>query len=137
MRQQSDYDIFIAKLLGVMVKMSGWHNIFFCANDIPVEAEVLRRAEEYHFWNHLAHIYVYAYDNQPALFADESQLENRLVYFSKGIDIMKKLGNEYFMLEAYRNNIMIASTNGFLRLRNIITTNAMSLSGAKTSMRRP
>lgn len=114
-QQQSDYDIFIAKLLGVMVKMSGWHNIFFCANDIPVDAEVLWKAEEYHFWNHLAHIYVYAYDNQPALFADESRLEDKLVYFNKGIDIMKKLGNEYFMMEAYRNNIMIASTNGYFK----------------------
>ena len=28
---------------------------------------------------------------------------------------MKKLGNEYFMMEAYRNNIMIASTNGFFK----------------------
>lgn len=113
--QQSDYDIFIAKLLSVMVKMSGWHNIFFCANDIPVDEEVLQKAQEYHFWNHLAHIYVYAYDNQPALFADEMRLEERLVYFNKGIAIMKELGNEYFMMEAYRNNIMIASTNGFFK----------------------
>ena len=28
---------------------------------------------------------------------------------------MKQLGNEYFMMEAYQNNIMIASTNGFFR----------------------
>ena len=114
-QQQSDYDIFIAKLLSVMVKMSGWHNIFFCTNDIPVDEEILRKAEEYHFWNHLAHIYVYAYDNQPVLFADETRLEDKLVYFNKGIDIMKQLGNEYFMMEAYQNNIMIASTNGFFR----------------------
>ncbi len=117
-QQQSDYDIFIAKLSGVMVKMSGWHNIFFCTYDIPVEEEVLRKAEEYHFWNHLAHIYVYAYDNQPSLYADEKRLEDRLSYFNKGIAIMKKLGNEYFMLEAYRNNIMIASTNGFFKTAN-------------------
>lgn len=117
-QQQSDYDIFIAKLSGVMVKMSGWHNIFFCANDIPVDEEVLRKAEEYHFWNHLAHIYVYAYDNQPSLYADEKRLGDRLLHFNKGIAIMKKLGNEYFMLEAYRNNIMIASTNGFFKTAN-------------------
>lgn len=114
-QQRSDYDIFIAELLGVMVKMSGWHNIFFCTNDIQVDQEIMRKAEKYQFWNHLAHIYVYAYDNQPMLFADETQLEQRLVYFNKGIDIMKKLGNEYFMMEAYRNNIMIASTNGFFK----------------------
>ncbi len=114
-QQHSDYDIFIAKLLSVMVKMSGWHNIFFCANEIAVDEDVLRKAEEYHFWNHLAHIYVYAYDNQPMLFADETQLESRLVNFNKGVDIMKRLGNEYFLMEAYRNNIMIASTNGFFK----------------------
>lgn len=135
-QQHSDYDIFIAKLLSVMVKMSGWHNIFFCANEIAVDEDVLRKAEEYHFWNHLAHIYVYAYDNQPMLFADETQLESRLVNFNKGVDIMKRLGNEYFLMEAYRNNIMIASTNGFLRRQNITMTNAMSLSGARMSMRK-
>ena len=31
---------------------------------------------------------------------------------------MKRLGNEYFMMEAYRNNIMIASTNGFFKTAN-------------------
>lgn len=114
----SDYGIFIAKLLGVMVKMSGWHNIFFCASDIPVDEDVIRMAEKYHFWNHLAHIYVYAYDNAPALFADVDKVEHRLVYFNKGIAIMEGLGNEYFMMEAYRNNIMIASTNGFFKTAN-------------------
>lgn len=114
-QQRSDYEIFLAKLLNVMVKMSGWHNIFFCANDIPVDEEIIQKAQEYHFWNHLAHIYVYAYDNQPTLFADETQLEDRLIYFNKGIEIMKRLGNEHFMMEAYRNKIMIASTSGFFK----------------------
>lgn len=117
-RCASDYGIFLAKLLKVMVKMSGWHNIFFCASDIPVDEDVIHMAETYHFRNHLAHIYVYAYDNSPALFADETRVEERLVYFNKGISIMKELGNEYFMMEAYRNNIMIASTNGFFRTAN-------------------
>ncbi len=116
--RQSDYDIFIAKLASVMVKMSGWHNIFFCANDIPIDQQVIYMAEKYHFWNHLAHIYVYAYDNHPALFADETQIEERLVHFNQGIALMKMLGNEYFMMEAYRNNIMIASTNGFFKTAN-------------------
>ncbi|MDE7478268.1 MAG: hypothetical protein K2M91_10015, partial [Lachnospiraceae bacterium] len=117
-RQQSDYGMFIAKLSKVMVKMSGWHNILFCANDIPVDKKVIQMAEEYHFWNHLAHIYVYAYDNQPALFENEAQVEDKLVYFNKGIHIMKELGNEHFMMEAYKNNIMIASTYGFFRTAN-------------------
>lgn len=116
--QVSEYGIFIAKLLKIMVKMSGWHNIFFCANDIPIDQEVIRMAEKYHFWNHLAHIYVYAYDNHPALFADEEQIEDRLVHFNKGIELMRKLGNEYFMMEAYRNKIMIASTNGYFKTAN-------------------
>lgn len=114
----SEYHVFLSKMLYLMVQMSGWHNIFFCANDIDVDEEVIRLAEKYHFWNHLGHIYVYAYDNSPALFADETKLEERLVHFNKGIDIMKKLGNEYFIMEAYRNNIMIASSNGFFRTAN-------------------
>lgn len=116
--QQVEYNIFMSKLLIVMVKMSGWHNIFFCAYDIPVEDEVISLSEKYHFWNHLAHIYVYAYDNKAELVADETQVDNKLVHFNKGIEIMKELGNEYFMLEAYRNKIMIASTNGYFRTAN-------------------
>lgn len=117
-KQQVEYNIFISKLLHVMVKMSGWHNIFFCASDIPINDEVLSLAEKYHFWNHLAHIYVYAYDNLAELFADETKVDYRLTHFNRGIEIMKRLGNEYFMLEAYRNKIMIASTNGFFRTAN-------------------
>ncbi len=117
-RQGSEYHIFIARMLYLMIQMSGWHNIFFCANDIEVDEEIIQLAEKYNYWNHLGHIYVYAYDNAPMLFSDETRLEERLVHFNKGIDIMKRLGNEYFVMEAYRNNIMIASTNGFFRTAN-------------------
>lgn len=117
-RQGEERHIFVARMLYLMIQMSGWHNIFFCANDIAVDEELLQLARKYNYWNHLGHIYVYAYDNSPALFSDETRLEERLVHFNKGIDIMKRLGNEYFIMEAYRNNIMIASTNGFFRTAN-------------------
>lgn len=114
-RYMDEFRVFESKILYVMVQMAGWHNIFFCANDLKIDEEIIHLAKKYHYWNHLAHIYVYAYDNDPALFADETKLEERLVHFNQGIDIMKRLGNAYFMMEAYQNNIMIASTNGFFK----------------------
>ena len=32
---EDDILIFKAELLSVMIKMSGWYNIFFCVQDIP------------------------------------------------------------------------------------------------------
>ena len=116
--QGIEYDVFLAKMMQVMIKMSGWHNIFFCANDLVIDTDIIILAYKYNFMNHLAHIYVYAYDNDSSLFSDVTRLDERLLHFNKGIEIMKEIGNDYFMMEAYRNNIMIASTNGFFKTAN-------------------
>ena len=135
-RYKDEFRVFESKILYVMVQMAGWHNIFFCANDLKIDEEIIHLAKKYHYWNHLAHIYVYAYDNDPALFADETKLEERLVHFNQGIDIMKRLGNAYFMMEAYQNNIMIASTNGFFKTASYYYGKCHEMVCGKVNMRR-
>ena len=34
---------FRSELLSVMIKMSGWYNIFFCVQDIPVSDEIIEK----------------------------------------------------------------------------------------------
>jgi diguanylate cyclase (GGDEF)-like protein len=109
------YLIYKAKMLLAMITMSGWHNIFFCSQDIPIDPSLLIDAEKYQQHNHLAHIYTYAFDNDPNSFSDETQVENKLFNVNKGIAYAKMLKNDYFLFEAYRNNIMIASTYGYYK----------------------
>lgn len=109
---KNDFYYFKAKLLEVMARMSGWHNILFCANDVEVEESFIKKAEEYGYTNHLAYIYIFAYDNSKELFEKISGMEERLVHYQKGLELAKKIDNQYLMVEAYRKNIMIASVYG-------------------------
>lgn len=112
MESEDAKQVFRAALLKVMAKMSGWYNIFFCVQDIPIEAELIEKLMQYGYWNHLAHIYIYAYDNHPKVVAKAYRSEAALFYFSKGVDLAKKIGNEQLVYDAYQKNIMLASTNG-------------------------
>lgn len=113
---QNDFYIFKAQLLEVMARMSGWHNILFCANDVEVEQEFLQQAEKYKYWNHLAYTYIFAYDNSKELFQEVSGLEERLVHYNKGLELAKQMDNQYLLVEAYRKNIMIASVHGLFEI---------------------
>lgn len=103
---------FQAELLMLRTQMSGWHNIFFCVTDVKVESAFVEKLLRYNYRNHLAHIYIYAYDNKPEMVMKAYRSESALVYFSKGIKLAKELGNELLVCNAYQKNLMIASTNG-------------------------
>ena len=107
-----DFLVFRAELLKAQNQMSGWCNIFFCAQDIEISDKLIEKLNAYHYKNHLAHIYIYAYDNKPEIAAKAYRSEAFLIYFSKGVALAKEIGNEQLISIAYRKNIMIASTNG-------------------------
>lgn len=109
---ENDFYEFKAKLLEVMARMSGWHNILFCANDVEVEEEFICKAEEYGYINHLAYTYIFAYDNSRELFNGLTGIEDRLLHYKKGIALAKEMDNQFLLVEAYRKNIMIASVYG-------------------------
>lgn len=111
-RLGDEYRIFLTELLEVQIQMSGWYNIFFCAQDVEVSETLIDKLNKSNFRNHLAYIYVYAYDNSPEAVAKAYQSEENLVYFSKGIRIAKQMGNEHLINMAYEKNTMLASTNG-------------------------
>lgn len=106
------FSVFKVELLNVQIQMSGWCNIFFCTNDVYISESLISLLQEYNYRNHLAHIYIYAFDNKPEIAALAYESEENLVYFSKGIAIAKEIGNEQLISAAYRKNIMLASTNG-------------------------
>lgn len=104
--------VFKAELLEARVAMAGWHNIFFCAKDVYVDERLIEKTMHYKYWNNLAHIYIYAFDNRPEIVAKAYRSEEALVNFSNGIAIAKEIGNEKLVYDAYQKNVMIASTNG-------------------------
>lgn len=125
---KEEYCRFRAILLEVMVRMSGWHNIFFCSTDIDVSPEFLELAEKYGYENHLAYTYIFAYDNDAELLSED---EEKLVYFKKGIEIAQRLGNENLMLIAYRKNIMRSSLFGMFQVTNFYYHKSMEIVGNK------
>ncbi|MBQ4529973.1 MAG: GGDEF domain-containing protein [Lachnospiraceae bacterium] len=109
---QEEFLMFKATMLKHMASMSGWHNILFCANDIPIDEKILKAAEKYQYYNYLAHTYIYAFDNEVNWFEDIETIEKKIEHFQKGIEIAKKMGNEFLTTVGYRKNIMLSSING-------------------------
>lgn len=111
-----EFQVFKAELLMVQAQMSGWYNIYFCVKDIPIDNAFMEKLVKYNYRNHLAHIYIYAYDNSPEAVEKAADCESALPYFSKGVALAKELDNEELVHDAYQKNLMIASTNGMSRI---------------------
>lgn len=126
-----EYVEFRAALLGVMVRMSGWHNIFFCKTDIDIAPEFIEKAIEYGYENHLAYTYIFAYDNDVRLLAEGTEIGENLIYFKKGIALARKLGNENLLHTAYRKNIMLSSSHGLFQVANFYYNKSMEIVGDK------
>lgn len=130
-KELNEYYQFLAELLEVMVRMSGWHNIFFCSMDIFITPEFLERAQRYQYANHLAYTYIFAYDNDVRLLEESSADESVLVHFIKGIEIAKRNGNEKLLMIAYRKNIMLSSLFGLFHVTNRYYYKCMEIVGDK------
>lgn len=126
---------FEAELLEVQAKMAGWNNIFFCAQNVEVNDEIMEKLIKYNYRNHLAYVYVYAYDNKPEIMARAYYSESQLIYFSKGIKIAKEIGNEQLIYNAYQKNIMLASTNGMHEISLLYTVRTFENMKEKHSMK--
>ncbi|MCF2642664.1 MAG: tetratricopeptide repeat-containing diguanylate cyclase [Lachnospiraceae bacterium] len=113
---KDDKRLFLAELLETQARMSGWYNIFFCAQNIDISDELIEKLIQYNYKNHLAYVYVYAYDNKPEIVAKAYQSEAQLIYFSKGVALAKEIGNQQLVYSAYQKNIMLASANGMYEI---------------------
>lgn len=126
---------FKAELLKIMVRMSGWHNIFFCKTNTEISEGFIEKAIRYGYENHLAYTYIFAYDNEIELFKEEGEIGENLVYFKKGIALARKLGNENLLLTAYRKNIMLSSSHGLFQVTNHYYYKSMEIVGDKDPLK--
>lgn len=118
---------FKVELLSNMILLRGWNEIWIVEKDIEVSQKLLDWCETYGYQNHLAHIYVYCYDNNNKCFAVPNGIEDRLPHVMKGIRIAEKLGNYRFLIEAYRKNVMLASCNGYNNTSNYFYEKIISI----------
>lgn len=126
---------FEAELVEVQAKMAGWNDIFFCAQNVEIKDEMMEKLIKYNYRNHLAYVYIYAYDNKPEIMARAYYSESQLIYFSKGIRIAKEIGNEQLIYNAYQKNIMLASTNGMHAISLLYTVRTFEDMKEKNSMK--
>ena len=119
--------IFNAELLVNMSYLRGWNDVWLCDNKMAVSDEFINNAIKYGYINHLAHVYIYCYDNEPALYAKVEGIEERIPTVTKGIELAKEIGNDACLIEAYRKNVMIASFNGYFEVTNYFYKKIISI----------
>lgn len=110
--QKDDFRLFKGELLYNMTELSGWKEIWICEKEIKVSDHLLESCKKYRYFNHLAHIYVYCYDNDFHLYRVIEDLQETIPHVLLGIRMAEELQNDQFLIEAYRKNVMTASYNG-------------------------
>lgn len=118
MEMEDEYQLFKAMLLQNMAELSGWKDIWNCDKPVTVSEQLISFCHKYKYRNHLAHIFVYYFDNDSQLYITKEDVEQRIPNVTKGIWLAGKLGNEQFLIEAYRKSVMVASYNGYFETAN-------------------
>ena len=131
---EDDFGMFQAELLNAQIQMSGWYNIFFCTQDVKISDRLIEKLKKYNYLNHLAYVYIYAYDNKPEIVAKAYRSEKLLIYFSRGVALAKEIGNEQLIEKAYQKNIMLASTNGMYEVSQLYTIRTLEALKNKLSV---
>ena len=107
-----DFREFKGNIARIMSKFSGFHNILISFGSFEVDPKVLSKCVEYGYYNMLAHIYVYCFENESLQHVTINSIDKDLPYFAKGIEIGEMLGNDQFLMDAYRTVVMLASYSG-------------------------
>lgn len=106
--------VFSGKLLEHLIRYSGWKDNIWIGEENKEDDEwLIEEAEKIGYFNHMSHISVYAFNNDPELFKTPVGLEERIANWKKGYDLAIKLDNTKFALEACRKVVMLASTSGY------------------------
>lgn len=113
--------LFCAELTEHMSRFSGWKDdVWFGESNETIDEKLVEKAEKYGYINHLAHIYVYAFDNDASLYKDVEGLEKRIYHWKKGMELASKIHNSKFLMDACKKAIMIASTSGYYEVSDYV-----------------
>lgn len=117
-QEKQEYSLFQAELLQYMVEFHGWRDIWRLKGEDEADEELVRKAEKYGYYNHIANMHVFSCDNAEYRFQHIDQLDESLSRSNRGILWAKQQGNERLVIEGYKKNVMMASTNGYYDVAN-------------------
>lgn len=123
-KMEDERAVFCAELMEHMSRFSGWKDdIWFGKCNEASDRKLAEKAEKYGFINHMAHIYVYGFDNDGTLYTDTEGLEERLIHWKKGMELADGIHNFKLMLEACKKAIMLASLDGHYEVSDYLYIN--------------
>lgn len=109
---KNEYLIFKAKLLQYIIHFHGWKDIYFCDFSFHIDENFYHDLKKYHYYNHLSHLYTYQHEYGEVYVKNAVVDITKLNSFQEGVKWAKTIGNENFILQAYKDNVMIASCFG-------------------------
>lgn len=109
----SEFLEFRAEILTYIMVSSMGHDLFEYEFNFICSDEIVDRAKKHGFWNFLAYIYVFGFDNDPQSLHSIATGEKEAHYFDLAIEIGKRLGNDNFLLNAYMKNTIQYSEAGY------------------------
>ena len=104
---------FRAMVLMYIMYSSMGRNLFAYEFKFRCDPEILELSERYEYWNFLAYIYIFGFDNDPEDLRDIATGVKERHYFDLAIKIGKRLDNKSCILNAYMKNIVQYSEAGY------------------------
>ena len=87
--------------------------LFKCNYEYKVEDKIIQRLEKYKYYNFLAYVYIFSYDNDIESIREIAAGRKEAYYFEKGVEIATKLDNRNLLLMAYMKNVIMYSEHGY------------------------
>lgn len=122
-------------VIETVAECGGLKELFRCNYSYQISEGVLERAKKAGNENFLAYMYIFGYDNDDESVRLIGRGEKEAIYFNKGIEIAKRLGNNNLMLNAYMKNIIRYSDGGFHRYVKLMYEKRMKIIDHDNSVR--
>lgn len=87
--------------------------LFKCNYEYKVDDKVIQRLEKYKYYNFLAYVYIFSFDNDLESIKEIAAGRKEPYYFEKGVEIATKLDNRNLLLMAYMKNVIMYSEHGY------------------------
>lgn len=110
-----EYMLMNTEIIETLVEFGSLKELFRCNYSYQIKESVLDQAKKNGNENFLAYMYVFGFENDASIVHAIGNGERESVYFNKGIEIAKRLGNKNLLLNAYMKNIILYSDCGCYR----------------------
>ena len=114
-RTNDEFGEFRALLLHNMAELAGWKDIWICEKEINIPDELITGCKKYKYFNHLAHIYIYCYDNDYRLYKVIEDIPKNNPHVTLGMTMAEQMKNYQLLAEGYRKNVMVSSYSGLFK----------------------